>query len=113
MPGLMRPVVVVVDHVFAEHEDQVRFLTEIGLTTFGGPPAQLGVLLQAREAMTEIADRGGIRALPAPYILNESAGYAIADPDGETAAETAGRVMLDLSERVLHLDGSSEEMVGL
>lgn len=90
-----------------------RFLADIGLTTFSDPPAQLRVLLQARKAITEIVDPGDIKVLPAPYILGETAGYAIADPDGETAGDTAGRVMRDLSERVLHLDGSSEEMSGL
>lgn len=90
-----------------------RFLTGIGLSTYGDPPAQLGVMLQAREAITEIVDPGQIKALPARYNVNETAGYLIADPNGETAADAAGRLLVDLSERVLHLDGSAEEMAGL
>lgn len=63
--------------------------------------------------MTEIVNPGGIKALSAPYMLNESPGYLIADPSGEAATDAAGRLIVDLSERVLHLDGSADEMAGL
>jgi hypothetical protein len=48
--------------------------------------------------------------LPAPYTLNQFTGWAVADADGKTRQELATQMMLDLSERVLHLDGSVEEM---
>ena len=91
-----------------------RFLQDLGLAVPGGPPAQFGVLLQAWQAITEIVSPGMIPALPAssPHIVNEFTGFAVADPAGRTAEETAGQMMLDLSERVLHLDGSQAEMAG-
>jgi hypothetical protein len=46
-------------------------------------------------------------------VVNESAGYLIADPTAESVPDAASRYMRDLSERVLHLDGSAEEMSGL
>ncbi len=82
-----------------------RFLTKIGLPTSSDPATQLAVLVQARQALTEIIDPGGIKALPATYVVNESVGYLIADPAGEPAPGAASRVLRDLSERVLHLDG--------
>ena len=96
--------------------DLVGFLRhDLGLTTTDDPPAQFGILLKAREAITDIVSPGNIRALTAvpPYIVNEYTGFAIADKAGNTIEETASQIMLDLSERVLHLDGSEEEMSGL
>jgi hypothetical protein len=88
---------------------------DLELTTTDDPPAQFGILLKAREAITDIVNPCNIRALTAvpPYILNEYTAFAIADKAGDSAQETAGKFILDLSERVLHLDGSPEEMSGL
>jgi hypothetical protein len=89
--------------------------SELGLTTTNDPPAQFGILLKAQKSITEIVNPGNIRALTAtpPYVVNEYIGYAIADAKGRTVDDLAGEIMLDLSQRVLYLDGSQDEMSGL
>jgi TIR domain len=86
---------------------------QLGLTTSSHPAAQSGVMLQARQSITEMVDSSGIRALSAPYVLNQFTGWAVADADGKTTQELASQMMLDLSERVLHLDGAVEQMSGV
>jgi hypothetical protein len=95
-------------------DDLEHFLRhDLGLTTMNDPPVQFGFLLEAREAITEIVNPGGIRALPATYVVPEYSGFAIADPDGLNKDDMAAKMILDLSERILHLDGTQEEMSGL
>jgi hypothetical protein len=86
---------------------------DLGLATATDPPAQFGILLKAREVVTDIVSSGSIRSLPAPCIVPEFIGFVIADSAGGTREETAGKLVLDLSERILHLDGSPDEMSGL
>lgn len=88
---------------------------DLGLMTSDDPPAQFGILLQANQAITDIVSPRSIRALPAasPHIAGEYIGFAVADPAGKTADGLASEIMLDLSQRVLHLDGSQDEMSGL
>ena len=92
----------------------VRFLQDLGLALPGEPPAQVGVLLRGRHSLTEIVSPGNIPVLPASsaQIVSEFIGLAIAVPDGRTAEETAGQMVLDLSERDLHLNGTQAEMSG-
>jgi hypothetical protein len=85
---------------------------QIGLRPAGEPAAQLGIMLQARQSVTEMVDTKGIQTLPAPYTVNQFTGWAVADAAGKPIQELAAQMMLDLSERVLHLDGSLEEMSG-
>lgn len=84
---------------------------QLGLETSG--LAQFGIMLQAGQSIKEMVDPGGIRALSSPYTLSQFTGWAVADAEGKTTGEMATQMMLDLSERVLHLDGSVEEMSGL
>ena len=90
------------------------FLQGLGLAVPDDPPAQAGILLHARQAITEVVRSGGIPVLPgsSPYVVNEFTGFAVADPAGRAADEAAGQMVLDLSERVLHLDGSQAQMSG-
>ncbi len=91
-----------------------RFLQEVGLTLPAEPSAQVGVLLRGRQSLTEIVSPGSIPLLPASsaQIVSEFIGLAIAVPDGRTAEETASLMVLDLSERDLHLNGTQAEMSG-
>ena len=91
-----------------------RFLQGLGLRLPGQPSAQVGVLLRGRHSLTEIVSPGNIPVLPASsaQIVSEFIGLAIAVPDGRTAEETAGQMVLDLSERDLHLNGTQAEMSG-
>jgi hypothetical protein len=91
-----------------------RLLQDLGLAVPSEPPAQVGVLLHAGQAITEIVSPGNIPVLPAyfPQTVKEFTGFAVAAPDGKTAEETAGQMVLDLSERDLHLNGSQAEMSG-
>jgi hypothetical protein len=86
---------------------------DLDLETSMEPAAQFGIMLQARQIITEMVDCSGIRRLTAPYTVNHFMGWAIADAEGKTSQELATEMMLDLSERVLHLDGSMDEMTGL
>jgi hypothetical protein len=85
---------------------------QLGLETFGEPAAQSGIMLQAVQSITEMVDPSGIRTLSAPYTLNQFTGWAVADTQEKTRQELATQMMLDLSERVLYLDGSVEQMSG-
>jgi hypothetical protein len=86
---------------------------QLSLTTSSRPAAQSGIMLQARQPLTEMIDTSGIRAMSASYVLNQFTGWAVADAQGKTIEELASQMMLDLSERVLHLDGDVEQMSGL
>jgi hypothetical protein len=87
--------------------------SQLGLATSDDPAAQSGIMVQARQAITEIVDPSDIRALSAPYVMDQFTGWAVADRDGKTTQDLASQMMLDLSERVLHLDGTVEQMSGL
>jgi hypothetical protein len=89
------------------------WLERLGLATFADPPAQLGIILQARASIKDMVNPGSIRALRGPgYVLNEWTGYAVACADGQDADDTAGKMILELSERVLRLDGPEDELSG-
>jgi hypothetical protein len=45
-------------------------------------------------------------------VLSQFTGWAVARPDGKPCGELARAVMLDLSERVLHLTGDEAAMAG-
>jgi TIR domain len=85
---------------------------QIGLTTLKQPAAQFGVLLHSGTSLTEIINTDGISKLPASYVQNQFTGWAVADTNGKTVLELASEMALDLSERVLYLDGTLEEMSG-
>lgn len=51
--------------------------------------------------------------MSASYVLNQFTAWAVADSQGKTNQELASDIMLDLSERVLHLDGDVKQMSGL
>jgi hypothetical protein len=88
--------------------------TDVGLITRSAPAAQCGIVLQAgSKPITEMVDVSGIPALTSPYVPSQFSGWAIADQSGKTVPELAAQLMLDLSERVLHLDGTIDEMAGL
>jgi TIR domain len=95
-------------------DELAQFLQDLGLALPGEPQAEVGVLLRGRQSLTEIVSPGNIPVLPASsaQIVSEFIGLAIADPDGRTAGETAGQMVLDLSERDLHLNGTRAEMSG-
>lgn len=87
--------------------------TQLGLMTSNQPAAQSGILLQARQSITEMVDPSGIRALSAPWVMNQFTGFAVADTQGKNTQDLASLMMLDLSERILHLDGTIEQMSGM
>jgi len=91
-----------------------RFLQDLGLSLPGEPSAQVGILLRGRQSLTEIISPGNIPVLPASstQVVSEFIGLAIAVPEGRTAEDTAGLMVLDLSERDLHLNGTEAEMSG-
>jgi hypothetical protein len=80
--------------------------------TSNQPAGQFGIMLQTRQPLTQIIDTDGIQRLPASYVLNQFTGWAVADANGKTVPELASEMMLDLSERILHLDGTFEQMSG-
>lgn len=101
-------------HALAVPGDLASWLeNQLGLMTSNQPPAQFGIMLQARQPLTEIIDTGGIQKLQASYVLNQFTGWAVADATGKAVPELVSEMMLDLSERILHLDGTLEQMSGL
>lgn len=86
---------------------------DLGLGTSGEPAAHFGIMLQARQSITEMVDASHIRALSASMTANQFTGWAVADAGGRSNHDLATQMMLDLSERILHLNGSVEEMSGL
>jgi hypothetical protein len=86
---------------------------DLGLTPANDPPAQVAILLSTQgHPLTEIVSPGCIKRLTARYFAAESIGFAVATPEGKTVDETAKDYMPDLSMRVLHLDGTDDEMSG-
>ena len=88
--------------------------TELSLITHSTPATQFGIVLQAgSKPITEMVDVSGIPTLTATYVPSQFTGWAIADQSGKVIHELATQMMLDLSERILHLDGTIDEMSGL
>lgn len=94
-------------------EDLARWLHEqLNLATSDRPPAEFGIMLQDASPITSMIDTFGIPALSAPTVQNQFTGWAVADANGQPISKLASQIMLDLSERVLHLNGTIEEMQG-
>ncbi|HEY3904722.1 MAG TPA: toll/interleukin-1 receptor domain-containing protein [Streptosporangiaceae bacterium] len=85
---------------------------ELNLAAFDRPPAEFGIMLQDMAPITSMVDAKGIPALQGPPVQNQFTGWALADMNGQTVTMLASAMMLDLSERVLHLNGTAEEMEG-
>jgi hypothetical protein len=85
---------------------------DLSLATFDRPPAEFGIMLQDIGPVASMIDTKGIPALSGPPIPNQFTGWALADANGQTVSMLASAMMLDLSERVLHLNGTAEEMEG-
>jgi hypothetical protein len=101
-----------------------RFLMDdLGLATSDRPAAEAGILLRTPQTILGLVDPAvlspervnpaSIKALPSARRAREFAASAIADPAGKTAAEVAGQMVLEMSERVLNLDGPEAELSGL
>jgi TIR domain/SEC-C motif len=92
-----------------------NFLTDyLGLTTSNNPAAEVGILLRHPHSLLGMATTGfDIEAMRSPPGAQEFTAFAIADPAGKTAAEVAGKIVLELSKRLLHLEGSEAELSGL
>lgn len=83
----------------------VEFLTEdLGLGTHSDPAARVGVMLNAPRSMTELVDIGLLRVLPGAIASSQFLGYAIADPAGRPARDTAHAMLTNLCEYTLHLE---------
>ena len=86
---------------------------QLDLRTSAEPAAHVGIMLQAKQSITEMVDVSGIRALPSTWTANQHTGWAVADPGGRSTHDLASQLMRDLSERVLHLNGTINEMSGI
>ncbi len=86
---------------------------DLGLASVERPAPRAGILLHSTQPLTELIDSSGIPVLPGPVIQSQFSGWAVADTDGKNVQDLASQMMLDLSERVLHLDGTAEQMSGL
>jgi hypothetical protein len=85
----------------------------LGLQTSDELAAHFGIMLQAKQSITEMVDPSGIPALSSPWTANQFTGWVVADANGRSNHDLASQMMLDLSERVLHLDGPVDAMSGL
>src|SRR5712691_3333007 len=83
---------------------------ELGLGALGDPPAQFGVWLKSYQPLTIMVDTQGLRTLPGAWPSNQFIGWAFADPDGDSIADTARDLLTQLCEYTLHLDGFEEKL---
>jgi hypothetical protein len=78
---------------------------DLGLATPGDPPSQVGVLLQAPRAMSELVDTQYLKPLPGSVQSNQFMSWAIADPGGESVGVTATEMLRQMCDYTLSLDG--------
>jgi hypothetical protein len=100
------------------------FLTDrLGLTTSNHLAAEVGIRLRHPRSIlglvnpwvvdSEIVNPDAMKAMLSSHTVDEFTAFAIADPNGNTAAEVAGQIVLELSERALQLGGPEAELSGL
>ena len=86
---------------------------DLGLGTFDDPPAQFGVWLQSNQRLTVMVDVDGLQMLPGSSPSNQFIGWAYADPDGNSVADTARDLLTQLCEYELHLDAFDQTLAAL
>jgi hypothetical protein len=81
-----------------------RFVSgELGLRTWGKPPAQLAVRFQAQRDLTEIFDIEGLELLPEGTRQSQALGLFMADRRGKQAAEAADWMIARLRQNALNV----------
>ena len=84
----------------------VDFLTgELGLATSGDPPAQVGIALDAPNAMTELVDIEDLELVPGSSPSTWFMGWAVGGPDGEPATALAREWLTQMCDSTLKLNG--------
>jgi len=78
--------------------------SELGLTAYGEPPAQVAVRLEAQEDMAEMIDVAGMKQLPGRPNTAQGIGYFIASRDGDPAEDAAKRMVTDVLRYALNID---------
>jgi len=46
-------------------------------------------------------------------VQKQFTGWAVADANGQAVDDLASQIMLDLSERIFHLDGTTDQISGM
>jgi hypothetical protein len=90
------------------------FLTDdLGLTTSGDPPSQVGVWLKTPRDMAELVDPEGMKPLLGSPQSNSFIGWALADPAGEPAPIAAVELLRQMCDYTLNLDGYEPALEGI
>jgi hypothetical protein len=83
-----------------------KFLTrDLELATTGNQPAKIAVSLEAPRSLAELIDTRNITALPGSAAANSFTAWAVADPNGDRAADLAQLWLRDMCDYALYLDG--------
>jgi hypothetical protein len=91
-------------HAFEVPESFSAFLTEeLGLATTADPPAQFGIWLKSRQALTEMVDPGELALLPGSFVPNWFVTYAVADPSGQPPRGAAAKMIRQMLDFTLHV----------
>lgn len=88
-----------------------RFLDQdLGLTTHGEPPAQLGMELSAQRSITELVDTGGLPTVAGSWQSSSFLSYVVADHDGAEPADATVEMLRSICDHALHLHGYEDEL---
>jgi hypothetical protein len=87
------------------------FLSEdLGLTTHGDPPAQLGIELRAYRSITELIDPGDHSVIAGSTGSSQFTGYMISSLNGISASDVAVEMLTGICDHALHLHGYEDEL---
>ena len=87
---------------------------DLNLSSSDQPAARVGVMLQAKKSLADLADAGELPILPGATPSNQFLGYAIAHPDGKPTDDAARDFLRQLCDYDLQVDvaGSALQSIG-
>ena len=88
-----------------------RFLRQdIGLATYGEPPAQLGFEIRAHRSIAELVDAAGLPVVTGSRQSNSFLGYMVAQLEGSEPEEAAVEMLRGICDHALHLHGYEDSL---
>lgn len=88
-----------------------RFLNQdLGLATYGEPPAQLSLELRARRGIAELIHTGSLPTVAGSSPSNFFHGYMVAEHHGGKPGDAAVEMLTSICDHTLHLHGYEDEL---
>lgn len=88
-----------------------RFLNQdIGLATYGDPPAALSLELNAYRSIAELVDAGGLPTVAGSWPRNSFRVYMVAQQAGNEPADAAVEMLRSICDHALYLHGYEDEL---